>query len=131
MLKNTFLPSLKVSESVDKRSTIPIGLNANARKIVEGIKDETGIAKQEAVSRVLEWFADQPISVRREILTKTGNAGDELVRLRMGEMLAAGQVDPGTIKTIDDANRVIRLMLDRIEQIDAARVRQLGGKNKS
>jgi hypothetical protein len=121
------LPSRIVEEEpVEKRLAMTVHITAKARAIIDGIKEETGIAKQEAVGRFVEWFADQPRSVRREMLTKGGNAGAELMRLRMSEMMAAGQADPATIKTVEDALKVIRLMTERIEQIELARQRQFG-----
>lgn len=128
--QKTFLLSRKVKDDpVEKRVTMSVNVTEHARGIVDRIKDETGVAKQEAISRILESFADQPPTVRREMLTKGGNAGAELMRLRMGEMIAAGQVDPGTIKTVEDATKVIRLMLERIEQIELARQRQVKTKS--
>ena len=63
------------------RSGLPINLTPEARHIVEGIKDETGISKQVAVAKVLEWFAQQHVDVRKAILYGH-DAAAELVKLR-------------------------------------------------
>src|SRR5262245_2357801 len=123
-----YLSSAPVSEngSDDKRSGIFINLTPEARATIKALKLDTGMTQQAAVERVLQWFAGQPMPVRDAVLRKSGDPGAELIKLKMAELTAAGKNAwaAGPV-TLEDALRVIRLMTDRIEQIDAARAREL------
>jgi len=109
----SFLSSLSVSNSpADSRSNIPIALTAEARKVVNQIKSETGMAKQESVARLIEWFAQQTSDVRKAILYGH-DAAAELVRLKMAEMAATGEMSA----TIDQAVATARMAVDRLEHL--------------
>lgn len=82
------------------------------------------------LSRLVEWFCDRDEEFQDAVAMR-GDAVRKLAQAGLAEMISAGEVDPGSVKTIEDAAEVIRLMLKRIKQIDDARIRQLAGKTKS
>jgi hypothetical protein len=115
VLFNFDLPSTIVAKAADakSRSIVKIALTPDARRIVDSLKDETGIAKQESVGRILEWFSKQSTSVRRSIVTGLGDPADELVKLKMADMAA----DPGSGSqnvSFDRAVHSMRLLLDTV-----------------
>jgi predicted DNA-binding protein with PD1-like motif len=93
---------------------MPVSVAGSTRKMLDALKDETGIAKERAVARILDWFAAQDQRVRFAIVSGQGDAADVLARLKYGELTVG---DLGTIPT-DRAIEIIRLMVDRIEQLE-------------
>lgn len=129
MQKNVFYSgSVPGEQLVDKRVTVPIGLTPDARDVVENIKKTTGVAKQVAIARVLEWFSRQSDKVQGAILHERGDAAAELVNEKMAEIEAA---KTGADVSIEQATRVIRLMTDRIDQIGKAYQRELIEKDRA
>jgi hypothetical protein len=112
----------------EKRVALQVNLSPQAREVVDGIKDDTGIAKAEVVTRVLQWFAEQDRGVRLAILTRQGDAAAELARIKLAEMAASGTGDVSGM-SLDDAVRATKVLLDRIELISTAYQEQLGVKH--
>lgn len=107
----------------DKRSGLPINLTPRAREVVENIRRDTGVAKQEAVARVLEWFSRQSERVQSAILHGRGDAAAELAAEKMADLAAAR--DGTAMVSPEQARDVIKLMTDRLAQIDEARLREI------
>ncbi len=70
------------------RETINISLNARARAIVDGIRDDSGVPKVEAVARIIEWFADLDRKLRFAVLSRDIESQRELISLALKEMVA-------------------------------------------
>jgi hypothetical protein len=121
-----------VDNSVDNsRIGVRLNLTAAAQKAIDGVKGEFGVVKQEALSRILEFYEALPRSVKKEIFDKAGDPIGELVRLRMAEMAAAGQgIDATAGMSHEDALRTIRMLLDQAERIHGAFKREVEGTRK-
>lgn len=103
------------------RSNVPINLTPKARAIVEGLKQETGVVKQESVARVLEWFASQSKEFRLAVVTNLGDPIEQLIQARMAELTEAGQVP----LTFDQAQAMVHRLVDHMTAIQKATRREI------
>lgn len=126
---NNFLRSSQVAKSdlSDKPVSMQLEVAPQTRRVIEALKTESGVAKNDVVSRVLDWFAAQDEGVRFAILYQRGDAAAELVRIKMAEMAAAGTGDVSGM-SLDDAVRAAKVLLDRIQTVGTAYQEQLGVK---
>lgn len=115
---------------VDKRSTLPINLTPGAREVVDGFKDEFGVNKQEGVARILQKWAGLPAKVRRAFIDRDGDPVREMFEHQMALMTAAGKQGGEAEVTLEQALNVIRLMTDRIAQIEKAYRHELAAKHR-
>ena len=129
MPENNSLPSAGVAdtESHAKPVSMQIELAPSARRVIDNIKDDTGVSKIQATSRFLEFCATLPREVQLEILHRRGDPLGLLVRLKMAELSAAGSANGGPVESVEQALPIIRLLLDRIEQ-DHVRIQRLLGQ---
>src|SRR5688572_19413503 len=56
-----------------ERVGVMVNLTAEARRVVDDAKEEFGVGKQEAVSRILQKWASMPASVRRAFIDRDGD----------------------------------------------------------
>ncbi len=97
---------------------------------METIREETGVAKQEAVSRLLEWFAEQSDDVKIAILTRSSDVAGILARNRLAEM-AAAKDGANNAMTLDEAIAVLKLATERVEVLSRTYADELREKLKS
>jgi hypothetical protein len=106
-----------VSDRTDEQKSVSLQLRVrpDTRTVIDDLKDASGATAVEMVSRLLDWYAAQPKSVRRAILDRE-DVNAEIARLKLIEMENFGKSSSVTAKMdINEAVRVIRAMADRIE----------------
>lgn len=79
-----------MAEKSQERLPLMVSLQPDARKIIEKIREDTGIPQTEALKRLLEWFAGLDRKLRLAILDNDPATRDELVRLAFAGMLTKG-----------------------------------------
>lgn len=108
------------------RETIHVPLHQSASEVIEGIRDDTGVSKTEAATRIFEWFAGLDRKLRLAVLNRDADTRRELTRLVLAEMAGVEAADPGAAAaaadmSIEQAVRIARVMLDHVERLDAGR----------
>jgi hypothetical protein len=106
------------TESV-KRKGLTVNLTADARTVIESIRDDTGIPNTEAMTRILEWFATLDRKFRLAILNRDEETRRELAGDALSKM--AG-VDGISLKatadmTPDQMKEAIRFLTDRLHDV--------------
>jgi hypothetical protein len=83
-----------VAESKQKRATLSWQVNPEARAILEGLKEETGVPNTESLTRILEWFASLDRKFRLAVLNRDPATRAELARLTLEQWAAAEAAQP-------------------------------------
>jgi hypothetical protein len=96
---------------------------ASTAAIIESLNKEFGTPKVQIVDKVMRFVAAQSKAFRRELLAGGDPAG-ELVRTRMAEMAVSGQETVGPL-SFEDAVKLMRTALERLETIELARRREI------
>lgn len=118
-----------LDEPSTKLVKVSIDLSPESRQVVEDFKSIYGISKIEAVTRGMKFLTSLPKNVLKEVFDKNGDPIGELVRIRLGEIAAAGDVARAQAGlSFEDALKISRMMLDRLEQLEEARVASFGPK---
>jgi hypothetical protein len=131
-VEKNLLGSVGVTQQAEEqRSGIKVNLTPAARRVLDDLKEGTGIVKERAVQRILEWFATLPQPVRTAVLMPGGDPTTELVNHRLGEIAAGGaKASPRPVK---ETVAIIRTLLAQIEEQDAgkdAEIRRAGKQQK-
>lgn len=110
-----------MAEEQQKPKTVTLNLTPKAREIVENIREDTGVPNTTAMERFLEWLGEQDRKFRVAVLTKDPELKREMARLVLADMAAIEAADPGHAQpvpvTVEQATRIIRVMLGHIERI--------------
>jgi hypothetical protein len=123
----------KIVEDIndEPREKVNVPLRFEAKTIIENVREQTGVAKTEALTRILEWYAALPVKLRLAILNRDVDTRRELTRLVLSEMAGTEKADPHAAidapVTEEQATRIIRIMLDHLERIRAGRQREKAG----
>lgn len=130
MRKKIFLPLLSVDRVRDDEKVVSLQVEVTpaARRVVDGLKETFGVTKRVGVERLVEWFASQDKRVQRAILDRSADAATEIAREKMAAMTEAGDSTALSNISIPKAVELIRLLTQRIEQIDEARRRELADR---
>lgn len=90
----------------------------SAKAIIEGIREDTGVPKTEALTRILEWFAGLDRKLRIAVLTRDPDTRRELTRLvlrDMADLKDAGDLeDAAEDVELERALRIAQAMIHRI-----------------
>ncbi|HEV7301625.1 MAG TPA: hypothetical protein VGN72_19830 [Tepidisphaeraceae bacterium] len=96
---------------------ISVEVSAAARDLLAQMKTEHGVPNVQIIARLLEWFAAQDLSVRLAVLSKTGDAGAALAKIKLAEMAAAGGIAGSEIPAnVSQACELIRKLADKVER---------------
>lgn len=120
-----------------KTTTVQVKLSSAARKVVERLREDTGVPNVEAVARILEWFSGQDEDFRTGVMYRRADPMADLVGRRLGELAASKVADPEALDKITaaEALALIPLLVKRIErehQTHIENIRELtGGPKKS
>ena len=68
-------------EKLPKQKTVQIMLTPESRRIIENLRDDTGIPNTESMARILEWFAGLDRKLRLAILNRDEETRNELALL--------------------------------------------------
>lgn len=104
-----------VAKASSKWTTVQV--DRETLTVLDALASETGLSKSELVARLAAWFRAQPVQVQSAITNTRGDAGNEIMKLRLAELAAAEGTQPGPNLTFEQAARVARLMIDRLEQM--------------
>ena len=108
-----------------KRESTNVPLSPAARRMIENLREETGIPKVEAIQRYCEWLERQDRKFRLAILLRDEAAQQEFSRLVLQQMIAIdgdeAAAELAKKFSIPAATRMIRALCDRIDQADADR----------
>lgn len=110
----------------DKPSSVQVYPDGMA--VLERARTTFGVGKAELVTRLLNFFDKRSRAAQVSLLDKDGDAIAELVRERFAEIAAASEDRSVAELSLEDCTRVIRLMTERIEQIELARKKQFGSE---
>lgn len=114
----TTLDFFIVPSELPKPIAITVHLVPEARRVVDNIRNDSGVPNTEAMARILEWFAAQPRKFRLALLNRDVETQRELIRgvlVEMAGLDAAQKIRDAGPASIPDALAVARAMLDEIE----------------
>jgi hypothetical protein len=60
----------RADQADEKRVTISVNLSTPARRIIDGIRADTGIPNTTAMEQILEWFAGLDVKLRLAVLVR-------------------------------------------------------------
>lgn len=125
-----------ISEGVPiSRESITIAVAPKAREVMDEIRVQTGVPKAEALTRILEWYANLPTRIRLAILNRNESAKADLVHSTIQEMSTAGLPDnpleSAKDVTAEQATRIIKLMADRLAYLNKANLDAIEQLKKS
>lgn len=116
---------------LDRPATVQV--SGEAGRVLEDVKAELGVAKGELVSRLVLWFSKLQVSTKVELI-RDGDVTGELVRIRLAETATGGE-SAGAALDVDEAARLARTSIDRLEHLAKQYKRdlsqRLGPKTKS
>jgi methylphosphotriester-DNA--protein-cysteine methyltransferase len=115
-------------ELPEKSKTIGITLNPEARKVIEQIREDTGIPNTEAMTRILEWFAGLDRKFRLAVLSRDEETRRELaadVLSKMSGLHGAKAFSATAEMTPDQMAKAIRFLTDRLESLATGYKRDL------
>ena len=107
-----------VSDKPTERESLGVNLSPDARAVIRGLREDTGVPNTEAMTRLLEWFAAMPRKFRLAILTKDAAGRDELLVDWLREHLAAEGLKT-TPLAADDVTARVRLIHQLVNEIHA------------
>jgi hypothetical protein len=116
---------------VENRMAITINLTPKARELVAGIKKLTGVAQQNAIERIIEWFVKRDRTLQRAILDADHEAFDAAASSILAKNLrdaASGAKNDSEQDTVEKCVKQLRGLADRIEEIERARNGKLSKK---
>lgn len=122
--ENFYLGS-QVETAEQKRKGVMVSLNAEAREVVERLREDTGIPNTEALTRILEWFASRDRKFRLALLNGDEDTKAGLARLTLLEMAGLDGADEAAARpfesmTFEQAQAVANAALLRMSQIHKA-----------
>lgn len=112
-------------DSKEKTKIVPVEakLTPEAKRVVEGIRADTGVSNVEAVSRILEWFAAQDRRLRLAILNNDPETSSSLLLEWTQMQLAAGKRLGGV--DFEQAIGEAKIALERVQQLHVALTAEL------
>ena len=75
------------TEDKSARGKATLNLSAPAKEILDQIREKTGVPKETALTRILEWFAELDPRLRLAVIVNDETTRDELLRTALANML--------------------------------------------
>jgi hypothetical protein len=124
--RRIILPLLNVTDEAELPTVkTQVQLTSRARKVLDALKDDTGIPQTEAIARVFEWFSAQDRKLRVAILHRDENTQAEMMRLVLQQATGAEGLSkhdvPGGVNP-DQAAAMIAALAGRMAETDASRL---------
>jgi hypothetical protein len=106
------------------RTTARVNLSAAANSFLDSVRQRTGVPKEVALARILEWYVSLSPKLQLAVLNKDEGTRDELLRMALAELagLPQGEQMPATL---DEAIAVAKAGLARVEHIAKVYKREL------
>lgn len=111
-----------------KRKQLPVSLNPAARRVIESIRQNTGIPNTTAMQRILEWFAALDNKLQLAVLVRDEQTKTELTQQvirQMAGLPAHSLAESAEKLTVEQTLAAIRAMTDRLENAHRSHVAAL------
>lgn len=115
--ENLYASRINVVPDPTKPVSLKINLSPRARAIVEGVREDAGIASTEMMERILEWYASVPPTAQLAIINRNEAKKSELARIALGQLAAADSAGVDLAETpvsIDDAGRAAKMLIEKM-----------------
>ena len=117
-----------------ERIVTQVPLKARASELLNGIRNDTGVSKVEAIQRIFEWFLGLDRKLRLAILNKDVETQRELVRLVLSDMAGdeslKTEVGPLDTLSLDQLLALQHKITDQIGKMGQNLSRELKKRSK-
>jgi len=94
-----------------QRTTLRLHVTKPAATFLETLREDTGVPKEVALTRIIEWYVSLDPKLRLAVLNRDESTKAELLRLAVAQLSAVGTM-PGTLEeaiaTADAANARVK-----------------------
>jgi hypothetical protein len=100
-----------VEQDTDRGTTVRLHVNAKTRSFLDGVRSETGVPKEIALARIVEWYVSLDPKLRLAVLNRDEATKAELLRD------ALVKVGGGMAGTLEEAIVAANAANARVQQL--------------